>query len=586
MRPLLYCSLSVLTKPVITGTRGHATRRLSFRSYRATSELAIHISARVRHISTKNSFEKKPDENVDKADKSELEKHYENLSLPVSFPGSPGGQGGAGGGGLFRITSSPMFDAALTTLVGITIVFIGGTAYIVWYKWNVLRKMEKAFDPGYDPALEIASHAKSVGHSVSEGDGDGEHLRRQEQDLVDRIISGQSKGHYYIFLGPKGAGKTTMIYDAMAKVNADGVAVCDAHPDLEVFRLRLGKALNFEFNEDSQTGLFQRRDPREAGPALDIERALNKLEKVALRRARKTGKPVILVLNNVHFFQHTDEGRNMLLQLQQRAESWAESRIMTMVFSTDDFWPYLVMRKSASRMLTLSISDLKKNEALQAVRRLRRAYLHPVGHSSEPIEDVQTFRQVLSYIGGRLSFLSKVAKAQDMIGYAKHMVATEKEWLLSQIGLISDCDDDVMDEQKWSSCSWLLLRELVRRYNEHQEQLAAEGKEGDEYFLPSVSYGEARQTMTRTDFIDDLDKNNIISIDVNYNVRPDSMVVLQAAKEVVESPGFDEKLDDVRDRIDEIESLHRTRELTFKDVKAGDRIRLVVDKGGAELLED
>lgn len=28
-------------------------------------------------------------------------------------------------------------------------------------------------------------------------------------------------------------------------------------------RLRLGKALNFEYNEDTQTGLFQRRDPRE-----------------------------------------------------------------------------------------------------------------------------------------------------------------------------------------------------------------------------------------------------------------------------------------------------------------------------------
>ena len=54
-----------------------------------------------------------------------------------------------------------------------------------------------------------------------------------------------------------------MIYDAMAKISADGVAVCDAHPDMEVFRLRLGKALNYEFNEDSQTGLFQRRDPRE-----------------------------------------------------------------------------------------------------------------------------------------------------------------------------------------------------------------------------------------------------------------------------------------------------------------------------------
>jgi hypothetical protein len=54
-----------------------------------------------------------------------------------------------------------------------------------------------------------------------------------------------------------------MIYDAMQAIDALGVSVCEAHPDLEVFRLRLGKALNFEFNEDSQTGLFQRRDPRE-----------------------------------------------------------------------------------------------------------------------------------------------------------------------------------------------------------------------------------------------------------------------------------------------------------------------------------
>lgn len=88
----------------------------------------------------------------------------------------------------------------------------------------------------------------------------------------------------------EGSGKGTMIFDSMAACQAEGVSMCDAHPDLEVFRLRLGKALNFEFNEDTQTGLFQRRDPREGtlhpcipvgavadglstgGPALDIER--------------------------------------------------------------------------------------------------------------------------------------------------------------------------------------------------------------------------------------------------------------------------------------------------------------------------
>lgn len=52
---------------------------------------------------------------------------------------------------------------------------------------------------------------------------------------------------------------------------------------------------------------------------------MNKLEKVALRRARKTGRPLVLVINNVHYFRNNDDGKNMLLQLQQRAESWAAS---------------------------------------------------------------------------------------------------------------------------------------------------------------------------------------------------------------------------------------------------------------------
>jgi hypothetical protein len=46
---------------------------------------------------------------------------------------------------------------------------------------------------------------------------------------------------------------------------------------------------------------------------------------VALRSAKKTGKPLVLVLNNVHLFNSDDSGKNMLLQLQQRAESWAAS---------------------------------------------------------------------------------------------------------------------------------------------------------------------------------------------------------------------------------------------------------------------
>ena len=47
-------------------------------------------------------------------------------------------------------------------------------------------------------------------------------------------------------------------------------------------------------------------------------------------------------------------------------------------------------------------------------------------------------------------------------------------------------------------------------------------------------------------------------------MTPDSVLLLLAAREVVEEEGFDEVLDNVRDRVDEIESLHRTRELTVR----------------------
>lgn len=70
----------------------------------------------------------------------------------------------------------------------------------------------------------------------------------------------------------------------------------------------------------------------------------------------------------------------------------------------------------------------------------------------------------------------------------------------------------------------------------------------------------------------------------------------------MEEEGFQAKLDSVRDRIDAIESLHRTRELTvggflprpsslsdvvllslqFKDLNLGDRVSLMVDKDGSQ----
>ncbi|KAH9919426.1 uncharacterized protein B0H18DRAFT_1086670 [Fomitopsis serialis] len=398
-------------------------------------------------------------------------------------------------------------------------MFFGGVAYVAWYKKNVLDKIELAFARGYDPALELASNPRKQHDAEKRLRSLDEHVRRREQSSLDRIIKGAEAGQYYLLLGPKGTGKGTMMLDAMQAIEAEGVAMCDAHPDLEVFRLRLGKAMNYEFNEDTQT----------TGPSLDIERGQSRRR--SLRYARRTGRPLVLIFNNIHFFKNDDDGRQMLLQMQQRAESWAAA-------GGDDFWPFLVM---------------------------------------------QDLHDAVSIVGGRLSYLAQLSKTANMREHAQQMLVVEKAWLLSLIGLIPDCDDDVMDEQKWSSCSWLLLREFVkqRRADERERaealaagELSSEGL--DELPLPKIPYYKCRQIMTRADYLEDLDRAN-----TNHDVTPDSVLLLQAAQKVVEEEGFDDLLDGVRNRVDEIESLHRTRELTFKDISAGDRIRLSVDKGGA-----
>lgn len=62
-----------------------------------------------------------------------------------------------------------------------------------------------------------------------------------------------------------------------------------------------------------------------------IHSALNKLEKVALRYSDKHRRPLVLILNNIHFFNNDDEGKNILLQFQQKAEAWAASGMQSVL---------------------------------------------------------------------------------------------------------------------------------------------------------------------------------------------------------------------------------------------------------------
>lgn len=258
-----------------------------------------------------------------------------------------------------------------------------GVVYHQWYKWDQLRKIRIAFKAGYDPVLELdsaneevkaesARRAAQVESELEHFPHVDAHLRRDEQELIDRIIDGKEQGHYYLLMGrkcsfgmclskthltrdvkfaAKGVGKSTMVVDAIRKNLADGVvsllpsfralgsnltytllssqAMLEAHADAEVVRMRFGKALNFDYYEDSFSGLFQRRDPREGGPLLDIERLMNKLEKVAISYAKERGRPLCMIINNMHLMEQGEGGYAILHALQQRAEAWAQAKSLT-----------------------------------------------------------------------------------------------------------------------------------------------------------------------------------------------------------------------------------------------------------------
>lgn len=121
---------------------------------------------------------------------------------------------------------------------------LAGYSYHRYYKYLVLHKIDNAFEPG-DPALDVA------GVTPGRKEVDAEHwIVRDEQHKIDQIVAGHSKGHYYLLVGEKGTGKTSMLLNAMGKINGARVAMFEAHADLEILRVRLGKALDYEYHEE------------------------------------------------------------------------------------------------------------------------------------------------------------------------------------------------------------------------------------------------------------------------------------------------------------------------------------------------
>ena len=84
----------------------------------------------------------------------------------------------------------------------------------------------------------------------------------------------------------------------------------------------------------------------------------------------------------------------------------------------------------------------------------------------------------------------------------------------------------------------------------------------------------ARFVMTRSDFIRQHHDLSIFSIDSHAVVRADSVPMQRAFNEICAELGFEDFLEATLERIGAIESLGRTKELTFKDLWEGGKYRI------------
>ncbi|TVY84306.1 hypothetical protein LSUE1_G007796 [Lachnellula suecica] len=470
---------------------------------------------------------------------------------------------------------SKMLEAAATAFASLVVLGtgfgLGGFLYHRFYKWLVLHKMEGAFEPG-DPVLELAAIGKQIPNTItnrSQEESEDHWILREEQAKIDAIVNGTDHGHYHLLIGEKGTGKSSMLLDAMKKVDGEGISMFEAHADLEIFRIRLGKSLDFEFHEDYIGSYFSERGPRDTTALLDIERAFNKLEKVALKRRKRVGRPLVLIINAIHLLRDDEDGRDLLELLQQRAEQWAASNLVTVVFNSDDYWIYERLKVLATRMEVTSVTDLPKAQAITALSKYRQKYFK---EAATP----DILSEVYSRVGGRLTFLNRVARSKDMLETCNEIIDVERRWFLNQCWVLGmEMDDDVMDQQKYASAAMVLAQALVNLEKDLAEQPNPDGSHN----IPQIPLHKARQIMTRADFIREYDHVNLFTITSSAFVRADSVPMQRAFRMICSEQGFDEHLEATLQRINDIESLGRTRELVAKDLVLGGKYKFLLKDG-------
>ncbi|KAK6201522.1 uncharacterized protein RJT21DRAFT_120583 [Scheffersomyces amazonensis] len=472
----------------------------------------------------------------------------------------------------FKIFIIKCLETMGITISSISILGVAGFLYHKFYNIHVLDKMNDAFEMG-DPAAQLAIHKRTHDDNA---DSNEYWVERPQQKQLDDIINGTIIGRYFLLVGEKGTGKTSLILESMKKVGGYNVTIFDAHADPEIFRIRLGKALNFAYNEDYIGSLFSIRGPRDTTALLDIERAFSKLEELAIRRVQKIHKPLIVIINNAHLIKENEEGIKLLELLQQKAEGLSGSGLVTILFNSDDYWVYEKLKKLGTRLELINVRDFNRKETISSLKYIRHKYFR--NDPQHQLTD-EICHQIYDLIGGRPQHITQVARHRDIIRACHEIIDREKTWFLNQCGLLGEAmDDDVMESGKFSTSAMLLMKEFVKMDRERMNTLITDsGSDHSRYRdhqLPELPLWRSRQIMTRNDYIQQYDNLNIFTIDSESRVRADSVPMMRAFHEIASQPHFESLLEDTIQRVADIESLGRTREIVAKDLNLGSHYQI------------
>jgi len=124
----------------------------------------------------------------------------------------------------------------------------------------------------------------------------------------------------------------------------------------------------------------------------------------------------------------------------------------------------------------------------------------------------------------------------------------------------------------------MVLAQALVKAEKSDEHTDFKPKDGS-HNIPQIPLHKARQIMTRADFIRDYDHVNLFTITSTAYVRADSVPMQRAFREICGEEGFDKHLEATLQRISDIESLGRTREIVAKDLVLGSKYRLKIGDG-------